>query len=877
MAAIQRPARSRPIRLFLIIMLAVPLVSLLGLWAFAASITVPNAISDHNYNVNSVAVTGPDIAALTIQLPTEQHETYLWLLSGRRATKSALLATRQAIDKVLPGAESALLVGAGQLSASSMADLNALEADLRHIGDIRQSADAGTTTPAAAFQAYSGIIDAQFRLYYAETLDRGTSMQAMGIGATDAARALEMVSREATLVDGALTVSQGQMDAPARQLFSSSATSRQLLMDQALSLLKPSLRAGYVTLVNSAVYRQFQGMESQIAASAGSGPVPVNAKAWTLASGAVLSAMLSAEASLSTQSAAISNSASRWLFTQAIVAGGVGLFAVAVSVFLLIWFGRKFTGDLTRLYTSVRGMAEERLPRVVERLRRGDDVDVSAESPPPDTSSIQEISQIARSFGTVQEAAVAAAVEQARLRKGVSQVFLNISMRNQSLLHRQLSMLDSMERRTGEPGALADLFRLDHLTTRMRRHAEGLIILSGATPGRGWREPVPVVDVLRAAVAEVEDYVRVDVLSETRDLLAGNAVNDVIHLVAELVENATVFSPPNTRIEVRAERVGTGLVAEIEDRGLGLSQDELADINHRLANPPEFDLANSEELGLFVVSRLAARHAIKVSLRQSAYGGTTAIVVLPFGVVVREDEVGSPAGQEDGRTAGGREPDGALPPPAAASGSPLSSTGPLPRFGATGRHRLTAAATGRRAGTDTSSRDEDDRSPEPRPLPGAPWEHKPQEPAIPAPASAEQPQWDTETGRSWFDAFSRPSSSRPPGSRPSGGRTPERPGDDAPAPAPAPEPRPVQQAGGVASPGSHLGMPVRVPQASLAPQLRAQRENGQQATVSAAPDIDARSPEATRNMLTLMQHGWQRGRIDDLDAPADNSDNETER
>src|SRR6202034_4209066 len=134
-------------------------------------------------------------------------------------------------------------------------------------------------------------------------------------------------------------------------------------------------------------------------------------------------------------------------------------------------------------------------------------------------------------------------------------------------------------RRTSAPPALADLFRLDHLTTRMRRHAEGLIILSGSTPGRGWREPVPVVDVLRAAVAEVEDYVRVDVLSESRDLIAGNAVSDVIHLIAELVENAAVFSPPNTRIEIRADRVGAGLVAEVEDRGLGLSADELDEIN----------------------------------------------------------------------------------------------------------------------------------------------------------------------------------------------------------------------------------------------------------------------------------------------------------
>ena len=253
------------------------------------------------------------------------------------------------------------------------------------------------------------------------------------------------------------------------------------------------------------------------------------------------------------------------------LAGGLGLLAVVVSVFLIVWFGRKVTGDLTGLHTSVRTMAEVRLPRVVERLRRGDDVDVLAESPPPGISAIAEISRIATSFATVQGAAVAAAVEQARLRKGINRVFLNISMRSQSLLHRQLGMLDGMERGTSEPGALADLFRLDHLTTRMRRHAEGLIILSGSTPGRGWRDPVPVIDVLRAAVAEVEDYVRVDVVSESLDLVSGNAVNDIIHLVAELVENATVFSPPNTRIEVRADRVGTGLVAEVEDRGLGLS------------------------------------------------------------------------------------------------------------------------------------------------------------------------------------------------------------------------------------------------------------------------------------------------------------------
>jgi signal transduction histidine kinase len=828
-------------------MFAVPLLSLVGLWAFAASITVPGAISDHNYNVNSVALTGPNISALTIDLPTEQQQTYLWLLSGRQAPKASLLATRKTVSQVLPGAESALLVGNNLLSASSKADLNALVTGLKSIPSIRQSVDAGTMTPAAAFQAYSAIIDAQFQSYYSSTLDRGGSLQAIAVGATDSAMALVMISRETALVDGALAVGHGQLAPGPRQLFISSAANRQFLMSQTLSLLTPSLRAGYVTLVNSSAWQQFLSMEGQISAS--TGPVTVNAKAWNSATGTILGTMLKTETDNGTKLGAISGSASNGLLTEAIFAGGVGLLAVIVSIFLLVWFGRKVTGDLTGLFNSVRGMAEERLPRVVDRLRRGEDVDVLAESPPPDSSGITEISQIARSFGIVQEAAVEAAVEQARLRKGVNQVFLNISMRNQSLLHRQLGMLDSMERGTSDPGALADLFRLDHLTTRMRRHAEGLIIMSGSTPGRGWREPVPVVDVLRAAVAEVEDYVRVDVLSESRDLVAGNAVNDVIHLVAELVENAAAFSPPNTRIEVRADRAGTGLVAEIEDRGLGLSQPELTEINQRLANPPDFDLQNSEQLGLFVVSRLAIRHAIKVSLRQSVYGGTTAILVLPFGVIVREEEAGSlPAPDE--RPADGQPSEGAsgwTPFPHGANGS--DSADPMSPFGATGRHRLLAAATGRRTDPAPADRGEEQNWPPVRALPRPPWENAQPEPQGRPPWELPEPE-PQRPSRPAPDPFvSAP--------RALGG---ERPGGE----------RPVDPA----SSGSHLGMPIRVPQASLAPQLQAHREH---AARNPEPDIDERSPEAIRNMMIKMQQGWERGRVDDLEDPADVPDHGTER
>ena len=854
MAVLRRPVRSRPIRLFLISMFAIPLVCLVGLWVFAVSVTVPQADSDHNLNVSTAAVDTQG-RELAVELPTERAETYLWLLSGRRSPKASLLATRELVTRAIPPAEAALHTEDGLLSAGPQAQLNAFFSDLGRIGSIRAAVDSGSLSPAAAFQAYSDVIDAQLHSFEASDQDNnGGTLSGISVGGIQADYAVEMASQEATLVDGALA-DRGLMGADARQLFDSAVTSRRVYLNEASALLTPSLDAGFAAIVSSPSYQRFQAMETQIMDSTGNGPLPVDPLAWEATSGEVLKAMQTAGFNEGAQLAALGASRSSGLVTEAVLAGGVGLVGVLASVFLVIWFGRKVTGDLTRLDGSVRAMAEERLPRVVERLRRGDDVDVLAESPPPAASGIREVSQIASSFATVQQAAVAAAVEQARLRRGINKVFLNISLRNQSLLHRQLGMLDGMERRTGDPAALADLFRLDHLTTRMRRHAEGLIIMSGATPGRGWRDPVPVVDVLRAAIAEVEDYVRVDVVSESPDLVAGIAVNDVIHLVAELVENATVFSPPSTRIEIRADRVGTGLVAEVEDRGLGLMPEEIDDINRLLANPAEFDLVNSEKLGLFVVSSLAARHRINVSLRRSAYGGTTAIVLLPFGVIVRAEEDAPPAIGHSGGWQGQRPDLGGPGPEPRSPGTPEWSP-----FGVTGRHRLPAAATGRRVDTGEIPRvAEPEWPPAPRTAPRSPWEYQPSAPQPSAPQSPGRPElpmppWDAVASTPWTQPAQR-DVFEPPAPRPV-----EAGGQNVRPPLPAPPTEDSTPTG-----GTHLGMPIRVPQASLAPQLRPGSENGPQARVSDAPDVEQRAPEATRDMFMTMQQGWQRGRLDDLD------------
>ncbi len=318
---------------------------------------------------------------------------------------------------------------------------------------------------------------------------------------------------------------------------------------------------------------------------------------------------------------------------EMILLGGGGLVVIIGAVVLMGTFTRQLSRDLADLAGTARRLADEQLPQAMQRLRDGQEAGLAEESPSgPRTRSI-EIDQAVTAISRLQRTTIAAATGESGLRTGLRQVFVSLARRNQSLLQRQLRLIDSLEQKASDPAALADLFSLDHLTTRMRRHAESLAILSGAAPGRTWTEPVPVIDVIRGAMAEVEDYRRVSVLTKAEEAVAAPAVADMIHLLAELIENATMFSPSGTRVEVRAERVANGFAIEIDDRGLGIEPTQLDELNQQLADPPDFDLANADRLGLFVGAKLAARHGVRVSLRPSPYGGTTAIVLMPNSIV----------------------------------------------------------------------------------------------------------------------------------------------------------------------------------------------------------------------------------------------------
>lgn len=333
----------------------------------------------------------------------------------------------------------------------------------------------------------------------------------------------------------------------------------------------------------------------------------------------------------------------RELAKLTLLAGG-GLIVAAAAIILMGLFARRLSKDVSGLAVTAQRLADQQLPQFVERLRDGEqaaEADEDSQRPHIKTTETTEIAEAAAAIASLQHTAVAAAAGEAKLRNGLRQVFVSLARRNQSLLQRQLRLIDALEQKASDPAALAELFSLDHLTTRMRRHAESLTILSGAAPGRSWSEPVPVIDVIRGATAEVEDYKRVTVLTRAEDAVVGSAVADMIHLLAELIENATLFSPSDTRVEIRAERVANGFAIEIDDRGLGIEFDQLNEINQQLTTPPDFDLANADRLGLFVGGKLAARHGVKVSLRPSPYGGITAIVLMPSSIVVPIAQAGA--------------------------------------------------------------------------------------------------------------------------------------------------------------------------------------------------------------------------------------------
>jgi signal transduction histidine kinase len=329
----------------------------------------------------------------------------------------------------------------------------------------------------------------------------------------------------------------------------------------------------------------------------------------------------------SMEAAKIASNAKR----DAIVNSAIVVLALILAFIVAALMARGMSRSMRRLRGAAFEIAETRLPGLVAQLSRTDPGRVDTRVAPIPIHSKDEIGEVARAFDQVHREAVRLAAEQAMLRGNVNAIFTNLSLRNQGLIERQLALITDLENNEADPEQLEHLFQMDHLATRMRRNGENLLVLAGEEPGRKWNQPVPLVDVMRAAASEVEAYERIELVGIPETDIHGGTVSDLVHLLAELLENATTFSSPQTKVRVTATRLPDGRVmVEIHDRGIGLTTKDFAEINRKLADPPTVDVEIAKRMGLFVVGRLSDRHGIRVQLRPSGeQAGTTSLVMLP--------------------------------------------------------------------------------------------------------------------------------------------------------------------------------------------------------------------------------------------------------
>jgi len=521
----------------------------------------------------------------------------------------------------------------GGLSATLSRALAAAKNDLAGLGDRRTAIDAGTTTTDQIIDGYSTAIRDLFE--YLEELPADRSLRdvnmrrlaaaMMELDATSESYARIREVTDVALAKGSVTVANyGEIRA---QL--------QRIADQAVRFrddANPAEAAQLAGLQTGQAATAANALENDIVTAGSDAKLRGNAPDYFTSATARIDALGRLEdrtaAALferATNQADDASSAQRNYLL-----GTLGALALAIALAALV--ARSLTKPVRQLTTSATRIANEELPDLVQAISTQQQP-VSPTFAPIKVRSRDEIGELAAAFNTVHHVAVSTAIEQASLRRSVSDMFVNLGRRNQSLISRQLELIDTLESTERDPDVLENLFALDHLATRMRRNAENLLVLAGEEPPRKWGQLVPLVDVIRAAVSEVEDYTRVDVLADDELFLAGHAASDVAHLVAELVENATNFSAPNTRVRIRVERTSDRYLISVVDQGIGMTEADLLAANERLADPPEADLTLTNRVGFFVIGRLAYRSGTAVRLGRSATGGTIAQLALPPSLV----------------------------------------------------------------------------------------------------------------------------------------------------------------------------------------------------------------------------------------------------
>ena len=811
--------RGRSIRASLITLAVVPATALILLWASGSV-----ALFDQWRKADQEGQSAKTTYVLVPGIGEFQKERQLTVrLLASHGSRTALEAQRRKTDAVLTSFRKADSASASDGSAQYQAQLATVRKRIADLTDERAAVDSGKASRQQAYTVYSQAVSSVLNLFGTLDTDGGDAATAAEAGhALAFLRATEALSQEGAILDG--VTASGQLSVQERSALAAAAAVRvSVLSNEVEPYLPTDSREALEKVTGGRDWAALAAFETAVTtadtadtADGGTIEVPRATAEREAAAGRVSAEVGAVQGQYLSKVTKDAEHRTSMLLVRVLLGSALALVAV-LAVAVLSWrITRSLIGRMSGLRAATLELAQDRLPELITRLRT-EGQRAELDDLPELNYGSDELGKVAEAFNSAQRTAVSVALEQAALREGARLVFHNMSRRIQLLVHRQLTVIDGMERKEEDPGLLADLYRVDHLATRMRRNAESLTVLSGAAPRRRWKQAVPLADVVRSAVSEIEGYTRVVVEPLPPIALTGPSVGDTIHLLAELIENGVTFSPPHTEVRVRALPVAQGYAVEVEDRGLGLSAEEYEAANGLLHHPKDFSfttLGEDPRLGLFTVGHLAQRHGITASLQASSYGGSLAVVVLPHALV-----------------------------------EPVTDAAPALLDARAERHLASVAGPAPRSGTTTG---------------GMPMRTR----TAPHPQASPAPAVPTAAGPGL-----RPDAAGP-GLRPDPGSGPGLRPASAPPREAAPFASPREAAPSAPSAPPRTSGPGRLPRrvrlANLAPQLR-------DAQAQAEPDDDhgpgreaeKRRPEQARSMLAALRDGTRRARAEEeVPAPA---------
>ncbi|MCX4750647.1 nitrate- and nitrite sensing domain-containing protein [Kitasatospora sp. NBC_01287] len=698
--------RSRlTLRTALLVLAIVPSIALTALWA----VTTGQTLSDFQRQAaqGMLAQKAGQPTNIVYYNLQEERRLSAQQLAQPGSVTDQLARQRQSTDDAVRTFLNLSKVTDSNASTEVRGALDTTRTALGRLAQQRTAVDQGKTDQETTFSYYTDAISDDLALLTAiGHVDNGEVSYISRVLVQEF-WAEETISREdAILARGWPSGKLSALDlASVQQLIGAQAL---LYKSEILPFLPPKEAAAAQQLTNGSAWQTKVGIEQLMvlkpaAANAdGTIPLPPVQAQWRQSVDLATPQLVSLLQTRSDSVVATGKSAVRTLLLRVVLTSVIGLIAV-IAVIITSW---RLTRSLRRRIVDLQGQAvelERTLPELVDRLGRGEQVapEQGSREVSADPAGGDELSRLGQALDLARHSAVTAAVGQAEQHRGFERLLQRIARRTQLLIGLQLKTLDEMERKHEDPEVLEGLFDLDHLTARLRRYEENLVILAGGQPQRRWRKPVPLLDVLRAAQGEVQDYRRILIDIEGTPWLSERAVGPVVHVLAELMENAAAFSKPPTPVEVRAAMVGRGLAVEIEDRGLGMETEQLDAANGLMRRPPRLDvLAQAEDirLGLYVVARLADTLGLRVEFRASAFGGTRAVVLIPGELVTSGPvlepvlvEAGALPSRVRGRTlpaepAAVRQP---LPPAAAPASAPV----PAPESAPAVRPSWAASAT----------------------------------------------------------------------------------------------------------------------------------------------------------------------------------------